>query len=266
EIYCIEAFWTRFLIDPVGAKLPFLGSAWPVSILTLIYLLIVLKYGKEYMKNRKPYDITNILIGYNLFQVIYNGLMFSFISYYYLKTYNLSCIPTLPLDHPDKNIERMLSYVYFINKIIDLLDTIFFVLRKSYKQITVLHVYHHVLMTCVPFWIVRFYGVGGQFATMALLNTFVHTVMYFYYMISAIYPGLKGSLWWKKYITIIQILQFFSVMLQSVYILIFNPTCKYPIVFHYMIIILGIVFVAFFTNFYIQAYIIPQRVKQKGDL
>ena len=42
-----------------------------------------------------------------------------------------------------------------------------------------------------------------------LCNTFVHTLMYYYYWITLVYPGIK--IWWKKYLTQLQIFQFFSV-------------------------------------------------------
>lgn len=37
-------------------------------------------------------------------------------------------------------------WLYYICKITELLDTVFFVLRKKQNQITFLHVYHHTLM------------------------------------------------------------------------------------------------------------------------
>ena len=39
---------------------------------------------------------------------------------------------------------------YYFSKIIELLDTVFFILRKKNNQITFLHVYHH--STMVPLW------------------------------------------------------------------------------------------------------------------
>jgi len=188
---------------------------------------------------------------FSLFSTVYN----IFID----RLYPLDCLHTLPLDNPKKYIERMLFYVYFINKIIDLLDTIFFVLRKSYKQITFLHVFHHSYMVSSIYWLVRFYGCGGQFLTVALANTFIHTVMYFYYMISAIYTGLKASLWWKKHITEIQIIQFIIMMLHSVFILIFNPECEFPVACHFLIITLDVIFMTLFSHFYINAYIKPHK-------
>ncbi|XP_034106052.2 elongation of very long chain fatty acids protein F-like [Drosophila albomicans] len=250
--------------DPVAAKLPFLDSAWPTTILLFSYLAFVLKWGKIFMEDRRPFNLTKILIWYNIFQVIYNFLMFSAGVYVFLikPIYDLRCMPTIALDHPNKNTERVLGYIYFINKIIDLLDTIFFVLRKSYKQITVLHVFHHVLMVFVIYWVVRFYGVGGQFMVMGLLNTFVHTVMYFYYMVSAKYSGLKGSIWWKKYITLIQIIQFIIVLSQSVYIYFFNSQCKFPTSLQFLISSCASLFIVMFTSFYIKTYTTSRPQKQ----
>ncbi|KAM8714166.1 hypothetical protein ACLKA7_014328 [Drosophila subpalustris] len=188
------------LADPAVKNFLLLGSPWPVTFLVLGYLLIVLKFGKKFMEHRQPYDIKKIMIFYNIFQVIYNVILFGVMFYYYFvdQTYPLDCLHSLPLDSPKKSTERLVSYAYFINKVFDLLDTLFFVLRKSYKQITFLHVYHHALMIYCTYWVFRFYGFGGQFFSMALANTFVHSVMYFYYMISVVFTGLKQSLWWKN--------------------------------------------------------------------
>lgn len=40
-----------------------------------------------------------------------------------------------------------LSYMYFALKLIDYLDTIFFILRKKTAHVSFLHVYHHVVVS-----------------------------------------------------------------------------------------------------------------------
>ncbi|XP_064544192.1 very long chain fatty acid elongase F-like [Drosophila montana] len=179
--------------------------------------------------------------------MIYNAAMFSYDLYFIFvnTTYDLRCMESLPHEHPLKDTERWLTYIYFLNKMIDLLDTVFFVLRKSSKQITVLHVYHHFLMVSGMYWVLRLYGVGGQYMMMGLFNTFVHTVMYFYYFISAMYPELKSSLWWKKYITGIQILQFILLFLQS--------------------LSQSSIMIVMFGNFYYNAYVKPKQQKQRKE-
>jgi len=37
-----------------------------------------------------------------------------------------------------------------------------------------------------------------------MLNTFVHIIMYSYYMFAALGPRLQKYLWWKKYLTVLQ--------------------------------------------------------------
>jgi elongation of very long chain fatty acids protein 4 len=38
-----------------------------------------------------------------------------------------------------------------------------------------------------------------------MLNSFVHTIMYAYYGLSALGPWVQKYLWWKKYITQMQL-------------------------------------------------------------
>lgn len=48
------------------------------------------------------------------------------------------------------------TYLYFIAKVIDLMDTIFFVLSKKTDHVTFLHIYHHALMVLSTYIGVKF--------------------------------------------------------------------------------------------------------------
>ena len=52
-------------------------------------------------------------------------------------------------------------WLYFVIKIVDLLDTVLFALRKKSSQITFLHVFHHSSMV-VNAWLGVKYVAGGQ--------------------------------------------------------------------------------------------------------
>lgn len=41
----------------------------------------------------------------------------------------------------------------------------------------------------------------------AIVNSFIHVLMYSYYGLSAIGPHMNKYLWWKKYLTIIQLVR-----------------------------------------------------------
>lgn len=45
---------------------------------------------------------------------------------------------------------------------------------------------------------------GGHSTFFGFLNTFVHIIMYSYYMLAALGPHMQKYLWWKKYVTTLQ--------------------------------------------------------------
>lgn len=52
---------------------------------------------------------------------------------------------------------------------------------------------------------VYFAFLGGLGTFHALLNCTVHVIMYTYYALSALGPAYQKYLWWKKYMTTIQL-------------------------------------------------------------
>ncbi|XP_062124217.1 elongation of very long chain fatty acids protein F-like [Drosophila sulfurigaster albostrigata] len=248
-------------VDPV--KYPLLDGYWPLTILLISYLLFVLKLGKLHMANRQPYNLGTVLKVYNIFQVIYNTVLFIAISYYIFweRVYNFKCLSVLPLDHSHKNAERIISYAYFINKIIDLLDTIFIVLRKSYRQITVLHLVHHVYMVAASYVCIRFNGYGGHPMFVGYLNLLVHSVMYSYYYLASVYPSIKQSTW-KEYMTIMQMIQFVMIFVHNI-VTYMQPNCDVSPYMMSLVFVMTLVMLAMFTNFYIHSYVMAKDQRQE---
>jgi hypothetical protein len=56
----------------------------------------------------------------------------------------------------------------------------------------------------------------------AMANSFIHVLMYTYYGLSALGPHIAKYLWWKKYLTILQLVS--SMTLQSL-VVITGTTC-----------------------------------------
>lgn len=115
----------------------------------------------------------------------------------------------------------------------------FFVLRKKSSQLTFLHVYHH--STMFPLWWigVKYVPSGSSKSFIsncfshrlfinyykqskssfeiyytpnvaflpAMTNSFIHVLMYSYYGLSTLGPNVTKYLWWKKYLTIIQLVR-----------------------------------------------------------
>ncbi|KAH8417197.1 hypothetical protein KR222_006291 [Zaprionus bogoriensis] len=236
------------------------SSPWPMVIIVSAYLIFVLKLGRQFMAKREPYDLRGVLMVYNLLQVAYNGILFAAGLYYVLwhRLQNISCLTVLPMDHPLKGLDRTLSYFYYLNKFIDLLDTVFIVLRKSYKQISFLHLLHHLYMPVSGYFVIRLNGFGGHIIVMGLLNLFVHVAMYSYYYLSAQRPQIKGSIWWKQYITVLQMVQFVIIFLHSAWTL-RQANCAVSRKLIYMVLFMSAFMFSMFTNFFIHAYIRPRR-------
>ncbi|KAH8384126.1 hypothetical protein KR009_012197, partial [Drosophila setifemur] len=246
--------------DPV--TMPLMSTHWPAVIALSVYLLFVLKLGRKFMENRKAYDLNGFIKVYNIVQIIYNGLLllYSLHFMFVLKPYDLRCVQRLPLDHEHKARERWLSYLYLVNKYMDLVETIIFVLRKKFRQISFLHVFHHVIMATLGYLYAVIGGWGGYVVPMCVLNVGVHVLMYVYYFMSSISTDVKASLWWKKYLTIVQLVQFSIAMVQQVYALT-NKECNVNRPLVYLLTVLDLAFIVLFSNFYVRAYILPNRKK-----
>jgi elongation of very long chain fatty acids protein 7 len=98
-------------------------------------------------------------------------------------------------------------YVYFLAKISELLDTVFFVIRKKERQITFLHMYHHTVMPMISWGATKYYP-GGHGTLIGVINSFVHIIMYTYYMLAAMGPQYQKFLFWKRHITTLQMVSF----------------------------------------------------------
>jgi hypothetical protein len=93
-------------------------------------------------------------------------------------------------------------WLFYLTKFFELLDTIFFMLRKKNNQLSFLHVYHHSTMFVFS-WIGTKYVPGGSAFLPILINSFVHIIMYLYYTLAAMH--CTKIMKYKKFVTIIQL-------------------------------------------------------------
>lgn len=144
-------------------------------------------------------------------------------------------------------------------KVFDLLDTVFFILRKRYDQASFLHVYHHVGVSLGAFVSCSFLP-GGHALGLGVLNCYVHALMYFYYFLSCIKSDLKSSIWWKKHITHIQMIQFAILFIHFGHPLVFG-NCQYPKSWLVALCVQNLFMLILFSDFYHKAYIRKRQSK-----
>ncbi|CAH4008659.1 elongation of very long chain fatty acids protein 7-like [Pieris brassicae] len=228
-----------------------MSSPMPILAVVVSYLFF-LKIGTRLMKNRTPLQLTTIVSYYNAGQVVLATVLC-------IKVFKLNLfkdgIVYAGCRYPSNTQNPLLldlGWWYFFAKFTELLDTVFFVLRKKDKQVTFLHVYHHVVMALYSWSYLKF-AAGGEGAVLALLNSAVHIVMYSYYFLSGLGPKFQKYLWWKKYVTKMQLSQFVLMLVYCIWTY-FSPQCQYAAGFTYFISFNVIVFLLLFVNFYSKSY------------
>ncbi|CRK90395.1 CLUMA_CG004022, isoform A [Clunio marinus] len=265
----INTAWVDFMdnkTDPRVKDWFMMSSPFPTFFIVFIYVYIVKFLGPKLMENRKPFQLRKIIIFYNFIQVLISAkLFYDACTLGWLTTYNWRCEP---LDRSTSDVAMKIvrgCYFYYLSKFTELLDTIFFVMRKRYDQVSTLHVIHHGIMPISVWWGLKL-SPGGHGTFFGFLNTGVHVIMYTYYMLAAIGPHMQKYLWWKKYLTLLQIIQFVGVIIHSVQLFFHNP-CKYPIIYSYFLLGHAFMFLSLFSAFYKQSYIVKKdrRIENLHD-
>ncbi|XDV27345.1 hypothetical protein PO909_030889, partial [Leuciscus waleckii] len=227
-------------------------SPLPVCGIFLCYLVII-RLGPKLMTYRDPVNIKAILIIYNFSMVCLSAYMFyEFTASSWLANYSLLC---QPVDYSEKPLAMRMARVcwwFYFSKVIELTDTMFFILRKKNNQLTFLHVYHHGTMI-FNWWAGVKYVAGGQSFLIGLINSFVHVVMYMYYGLAALGPQMQKYLWWKRYLTSLQLLQFFIVTIHTAFNL--YADCDFPDSMNMVVFGYALSLIALFSNFYYQSYL-----------
>ncbi|KAH8026086.1 hypothetical protein HPB51_015435 [Rhipicephalus microplus] len=231
---------------------PLTGNPLPVLTITAAYVYFVKVAGPRWMSRRKPFDLKACILVYNLLASLLSAFFLCrFVKLAYL---DLGYTFLQGLDMVDTPASReivRLSWWFYIFKLCELTDTVFFVLRKKNQQISTLHVVHHVIVSW-NMWLDVTYGAQSHEMFISCLNSFVHVFMYTYYFLAALGPAYKRLLWWKKYITLMQISQFVLLLVHAIG-MVFSKG-NYLGLFVWLEAAQAILFFVWFMLFYIQAY------------
>ncbi|NWH76451.1 ELOV7 protein, partial [Piaya cayana] len=146
--------------DPRTDPWPMVHSPLPITLLFSFYLFVV-TLSPLYMQKRKPLKLQGLLIAYNLPVLTLSSYMF----YEFLVTSILGDCSYLrqPVDYSQSELGMRMARVrwWFFSRVIELLDMVFFILRKKQERVTFLHVYHHGTML-FSWWLGVKYVPGEQ--------------------------------------------------------------------------------------------------------
>ncbi|CAG9817336.1 unnamed protein product [Phaedon cochleariae] len=242
------------LSDPRSSHI-LLSSPLSVLAVTFAYLHIVRVIGPKLMENRPPYDIKNVILLYNAVQILVNTYISIKAARHVLKN-PFGCLDLDWSDDPEAMDQLFIMNIFFHTKLLDLVDTVFFVLRKSYRQVSFLHLYHHSGMTILMWFGIRFFP-GGMSLWIPMINGFVHVVMFIYYSLTALDSSWKQSIAFKKRLTQIQLLQFIIIL--TVCIAIVFSDCSYPKLAGLMLIPQNLFITILFGDFYLKTYVFNKK-------
>ncbi|XP_024876854.1 elongation of very long chain fatty acids protein 7-like, partial [Temnothorax curvispinosus] len=121
--------------DPMVDTWLLMESPGPMLCIVGAYLIFVLKAGPKMMEKRPAFQLNTVMILYNAFQVLFSIWLTSLIWDVDVKNFffNHGCNIRLSPNLQNTNAQAMSrgAWWYFFSKIIELLDTVFFVLRKK---------------------------------------------------------------------------------------------------------------------------------------
>ena len=261
----------HWIDGPTNVAVGGVTKDWPVSDLPTVlacitaYLTFVVA-GRRAMEARDAVNPYGLKFAYNISQMVlcaYMTVEAGLLAYRHGYTLWPQCVPFVGAGaHREPPVAKLL-WLFYVSKIWDFWDTVFIVLGKKWRQLSFLHVYHHTTIFAF-YWINLHVAYDGAIYLTVLLNGAVHFVMYTYYFVSMHIEkgadGKGGGVWWKRYVTIAQMVQFLIMMTQAV--LLIAENCAAPStrnVKAYLLYIFSLFLL--FANFFKTTY---NRKKQKA--
>lgn len=192
-----------------GVDVPLHSYHTPLALTVgyLISLPILTKFTKVFLSD---VDVKILLkesmVLYNVSQVALNGWMV----YRFIDSVVNRGHPFVGDIYTTSTGTSYAVWVHYCDKYLEFFDTYFMVLRGRMDQVSFLHVYHHFSIAWA-WWAAVTLFPGGDSYFGALLNSWIHVLMYAYYAFAL----LKINCPWKRYLTQAQLLQFTSVVIYS---------------------------------------------------
>ncbi|EDX10036.1 elongation of very long chain fatty acids protein 4 [Drosophila simulans] len=238
---------------------PLVDSFWTVPVLLALYLLMV-RYAPKWTTRHKPLQLRAPLFCHSLAMVFLNGYIC--LELYAASRdldYNFGCQPCRVSFDPHEMRLTKAFWWFYISKILEFADTAFFILRQKWSQLSFLHVYHHSTMFVFCWILIKWMPTGSTYVP-AMINSFVHIVMYSYYALSVLGPRVQKFLWWKRYLTGLQLVQFTIIFFWTLQMLIRG--CEYGTWITLSMGIYSLPFLFMFGKFYMQKYRVSAVAKK----
>jgi len=139
-------------------------------------------------------------------------------------------------------------FVHYLSKFLDFFDTWIMIFKRNFRQLSFLHVYHHSSILLIWGYLLQRDQAIGTAYFGAFLNSIVHFVMYSHYLWTSF--GFNNP--FKKWITNMQLIQFFLCIAHAVYSLVYEEVLDRELA--YLQFAYHLTMIALFSNFYMNTY------------
>lgn len=254
--YYLHGFWEDHGDSKVSADFPLMyGGPWKLVAITALYAFLSLSYGPKWMQNRKPFELRPYMLVYNGFMFGVNGAGF-LVALWVTQMGTNSWHCQLDSDRWSgiQGISmKYMGYTYLWIKLMDFVSTGFAILRKKEGQDITAQVIHNSYMILFPFLGLKFYA-KGIFAFLPMMDLFLQSVRFAFLVLASAGKAFTFSLWWKKYVTQIQILQQLVLLVHSLYMTL-TPNCEGPAFLKIFVGIYATCSLPYYARFYHRKYL-----------
>uniref|UniRef100_A0A3Q3QJL9 Elongation of very long chain fatty acids protein n=1 Tax=Monopterus albus TaxID=43700 RepID=A0A3Q3QJL9_MONAL len=189
---------------------------------------------RKLMAKRQPVNLKPMLLVYNFQNLQTVFLSFQFIASSWLDRYNLLCHP---VDYSNNPLSRLIIFFtlsvmcwwFYFSKVIELSDA---VSKQGEERI------YGITCNAHPLYMFTAELIG-------LISSLVHSVTKY--------------LWWKHYLTSLQLLQFFIVTIHITYNLFAD--CDFPDSMNMVVLVYSVSFIVFLGNFHYHNYLAKRKTK-----
>uniref|UniRef100_A0A914R7G5 Elongation of very long chain fatty acids protein n=1 Tax=Panagrolaimus davidi TaxID=227884 RepID=A0A914R7G5_9BILA len=222
--------------------------------ISILYICVI--FGtKLFMKNREPFQLRLPLIIWNFFLAYFSVFgTWNLSGDFFHSITNYGAINSLCRNRGFTSGKTgFWAWLFVISKLLELVDTVFLVLRK--RPLMFLHWYHHILTLIYMFYS---YPYAPGFNRWGIyFNYFVHSFMYSYYFLQSMKIKIPRIL--AQLITSLQIVQFIISVFCILYLAFFIYFQGYQCDFEQKVFVLAIfmdfTYLLLFINFFYRAYI-----------
>lgn len=185
----------------VGIELNWLQENWTLSIYYALVYLVLVYISTKFFEQRNKFRIYRSLAAWNIVLAAFSILgtirfLPNFIDYFCENGFNVC------RRMPEYGLTRCWVWFFILSKMIELIDTIFIVLRK--QKLIFLHWYHHSTVLVYTWY--SFKDLSSTGPWFIAMNFFVHSIMYSYYALRSL-RATRMPKWVNVIITSLQISQ-----------------------------------------------------------